>query len=51
LKIEQRWAEVNAYGRQAAKRVGISEKDVVSLTKRVRKELARRRSTSKQPIR
>lgn len=51
LKIEQRWTEVNAYGRQSAKRLGITRNDVVLLTKDVRKGRAGRRSTSKQHVR
>ena len=50
MKVEQRWSELNAYGRKGAKRLGITEKDVVRLTKEVRKEFGKQR-TNKQPVR
>lgn len=28
IKIEQRWTELNAYGRKNARRLGLTEKDV-----------------------
>lgn len=49
LKIEQRWTEANRYGRESAERLGINEKDVVRLTKEVRKDLAARASRHKRP--
>jgi hypothetical protein len=51
LKVEQRWNEINAHGRKNAKRLGISEKDVVRLTKEVRKEIAGLGRTANQPVR
>jgi len=43
LKIEHRWNETNAYGFERAKELGITESDVVRLTKQVRKEISTER--------
>ena len=51
LKVGQRWNDLNAYGRKSAKRLGITEKDVVRLTKEVRKEIVGPGRTAKQPVR
>jgi hypothetical protein len=51
LKIEQRWNVVNGYGHESAKRLGIAERDVVRLTKEVRKEIAGQGSTTRQRAR
>ena len=39
LKIEHRWNATNAYGLDKARRLALTESDVVPLTKQVRKEI------------
>jgi hypothetical protein len=48
LKLEQHWDELNAYGRVGAHRLGISEKDVVRLTKETRSEISRKPATKRR---
>jgi hypothetical protein len=50
LKIEQRWNDVNGYGRTNAKRLGIAQKDVVRLTKETRREIAAEGSSTNKHI-
>ena len=45
-EFERRMEEINACGRARAEEVGLSESDVVRVTKEVRKQLARRQTTA-----
>ncbi|HEY1341545.1 MAG TPA: ribbon-helix-helix domain-containing protein [Bryobacteraceae bacterium] len=43
------WEEMNAYGQEKAKALGLSESDVVPLVKEVRKQRHTRRSSRRTP--